>query len=156
MNDKTVMSGQGMSTGMSHCNYFHLGLDIFIQTPLICVYSCRVPPHQGLLISSPRGWTTPLATWTQLLSNFILPAMLLLVTGPLGALISDFPSLSFLEISEIAVIQVFLNFKWGHLWILCFACLDLSWLAARDFYAKILGFASGSPWGRILNTGMSG
>ena len=85
---------------------------------------------QGLLISSPRGCNTSVATWTQLLSNFPPPATILLVTGPLGALISDFSSLSLLgNIFEITVIQVFLILEWGHLWVLHFTSLDLSdWL----------------------------
>ena len=48
MNDKTVTSRQGMSTGMSHCSHLHLVMDIFIQTPLICVYSHGVPPPPGV------------------------------------------------------------------------------------------------------------
>ena len=52
---------------------------------------CHHP--QGLLISSPRGCSISATTWTQLLIAFPLPAAILLVTGPFGALISVFSSL---------------------------------------------------------------
>ena len=115
---------------------------------------CHHP--QGLLISSPRGCSISMTTWTQLLSNFPLPAAILLVTGPFGALISVFSSLT---ISGISLRLLSSKSFWcwggepsGSSTSLALICL----IGCNRFLCKILGLASRSPCGQILNTGISG
>ena len=99
---------------------------------------CHHP--QGLLISSPRGCSISVTTWTQLLINLPPPAAILLVTGPFGVLISVFSSLPILEISLRS-----LSSKSFWLWggepsgsptSLASICL----ISCNKFLCKILGF----------------
>ena len=115
---------------------------------------CHCP--QGLLINSPKGCSISMTTWTQLLSKFPPPATMLLVTGPFRALISDFSSLSNLEIS-LRLLLSRSSWLWGgetfsSSTLLVLICL----IGCKRFLCRILGFASGSPCSQILNTGTSG
>ena len=155
MDDKTVTNGQGMLISMSQCSYFYL-LCIFLYRFHYSVSSAIDCHHfQGLLSSSPRELYAPVATWTHLLSNFTLPVTICLVTGPTGALTSDFSSLSCLEISLRLLSSWFSWFCDGEAFWSSNSLVSTCLIGCRRFLCKIFGFASGSPWGLILNMGMS-
>ena len=100
---------------------------------------------QGLLISSSRGCSTSVATGTQLLNNFPLPATILLVTGPFGALISDLSSLSWLEISLRLLSSRFSSLWSGDSFGSSSWLVLICQIGYKRYLCKILGFALGSP-----------
>ena len=141
---------------MTHYSHLHLVLDIFIQTPLFCICGMGCHHPWGLLISSPRGCSTSVTTWTHLLNNFPLPATILLVTGPFGALIPDFSSLSNLKISLRSLLSRSSWLQGGEPSGSSSSQVSICLIGCKRFWCRILGFTSGSPCGLILNTGISG